>query len=578
MPGQPTVRNAAFALSIALGSLSLVGAWACGSHAPGASRDAGPTRPAHPAFDAGARDAGGPAKRAGRPPRIYAGKYVVTIRNAPHPEAPRIGYLRAGVVLGVRNMEPVGAQPGCLAGFWELETGGWVCNRKDVVAFEGRRPPERPPAQPDLAAPLPYKYGFNRRDGTAMYRRLPTDEEAAEFEGDRIPGLEVADGGGVAGEGAVAAGEGAPSGGEPGSAPGGAGAVVAVGAEGGEASPRGLRDAGVGAIVRRVIETGGTAGGGGESIAAPGELAQEASIDAGISLAALMGDPDSVLMRRLVKGFYVSLDREMRIRDRRYWRTLSNGFIPFGRINVSQWPSFRGVELDGTTLALPVGFVMADNAAVLSRDPATGRTRRASAPRKRSVFRIVGEETIHNVRYWVGADTKLYRASDVRRIDAVTATPAGLGPDEKWIDVDLSSQSVVAYVGMRPVYVTLTSTGKIQVPGDPELDRHTPSGDFRITSKHIAATMDGDTASDGPYSIEDVPYVMFFQLAYALHSAFWHNRFGYTKSHGCVNLAPLDAKWFFAWTSPVVPLGWHGAYPTPQQPGTRVIIRGVTPT
>ena len=38
--------------------------------------------------------------------------------------------------------------------------------------------------------------------------------------------------------------------------------------------------------------------------------------------------------------------------------------------------------------------------------------------------------------------------------------------------------------------------------------------------------MDGDVATDGPYSIEDVPWVMYFQGSYALHGAFWHDTFG----------------------------------------------------
>ncbi|MDB5214457.1 MAG: hypothetical protein JWO86_2384, partial [Myxococcaceae bacterium] len=77
---------------------------------------------------------------------------------------------------------------------------------------------------------------------------------------------------------------------------------------------------------------------------------------------------------------------------------------------------------------------------------------------------------------------------------------------------------------------------------------------------------------DGPYSIEDVPWIMYFNGSYALHGAFWHNNFGKTKSHGCVNMAPQDAKAIFAWTEPHLPDGWHGVMSTTEKPGTRVII------
>ena len=60
--------------------------------------------------------------------------------------------------------------------------------------------------------------------------------------------------------------------------------------------------------------------------------------------------------------------------------------------------------------------------------------------------------------------------------------------------------------------------------------------------------------------------------SYALHGAFWHAEFGHVKSHGCVNLAPWDAKALFGWTDPQLPEGWHGVVATKEQPGTRVIV------
>ena len=164
----------------------------------------------------------------------------------------------------------------------------------------------------------------------------------------------------------------------------------------------------------------------------------------------------------------------------------------------------------------------------------------------------------------------------MRRI-APAERPDEVGPDEKWIEVNLSDQYVVAYEGDTPVYATLTSTGRAFHPDDPEADFLTPTGIFRVRAKHLAATMDGDTAADGPYSIHDVPYVMYFQLAYALHGAFWHRAFGFPRSHGCVNLAPRDAQWIFNWSDPYVRPGWHGAYPTEDAPGTWIWIHGETP-
>ena len=64
---------------------------------------------------------------------------------------------------------------------------------------------------------------------------------------------------------------------------------------------------------------------------------------------------------------------------------------------------------------------------------------------------------------------------------------------------------------------------------------------------------------EGTFWLRDVPYVQFFESAYALHVAYWHDVFGIARSHGCINLSPIDGRWVFAWTDPPIPDGWHGA-------------------
>jgi lipoprotein-anchoring transpeptidase ErfK/SrfK len=65
---------------------------------------------------------------------------------------------------------------------------------------------------------------------------------------------------------------------------------------------------------------------------------------------------------------------------------------------------------------------------------------------------------------------------------------------------------------------------------------------------------------------------MYFSGSVALHAAFWHEKFGRVRSHGCVNLAPMDAHWLFDWAGPRLPVGWHGVLSTAEQPGTFVVI------
>jgi len=114
--------------------------------------------------------------------------------------------------------------------------------------------------------------------------------------------------------------------------------------------------------------------------------------------------------------------------------------------------------------------------------------------------------------------------------------PIGLLPSERWIDVALSTQSLIAYEGDLPVFETLVSSG---LPAHP-----TVTGQFRIWLRFESQTMDG-TRLGYNYYLEDVPYVQYFFEDYALHGTYWHNNFGHPMSHGCVNLSTPDAEWLY---------------------------------
>jgi lipoprotein-anchoring transpeptidase ErfK/SrfK len=142
----------------------------------------------------------------------------------------------------------------------------------------------------------------------------------------------------------------------------------------------------------------------------------------------------------------------------------------------------------------------------------------------------------------------------VVRVDRARSAPAWASGDRKWIDVSILHQTLVAYEGTRPVYATLVSTGADGL-GDPKKTRSTVQGTFLIHTKHITATMDGEDGEE--FDLRDVPFVQYFTEGFALHGAYWHDDFGTPRSHGCVNLAPIDAAWLFGWTTPEVPAGWH---------------------
>ncbi len=118
--------------------------------------------------------------------------------------------------------------------------------------------------------------------------------------------------------------------------------------------------------------------------------------------------------------------------------------------------------------------------------------------------------------------------------------PFGIEADEKWIDVDLSQQTLTAYIGNDAVFSTYISSGDYEHP--------TVTGQFRIWITYESQTMDGRLLGYD-YYLEDVPYVMYFYHDYALHGTYWHNNFGTPMSHGCVNLSTADAGWIYNWAS-----------------------------
>lgn len=136
--------------------------------------------------------------------------------------------------------------------------------------------------------------------------------------------------------------------------------------------------------------------------------------------------------------------------------------------------------------------------------------------------------------------------------------------DHRWIDVDVGEQVLVAYRGETPMYATLVSSGT---------GSKTPLGNYPIWAKVASVDMNNQDYEDNAYLVQGVPWVLFFQGHNALHGAYWHDGFGRKKSHGCVNLAPLDARFVFEWALPEMARGWTGLLPASLDESVIVHVR-----
>ena len=262
--------------------------------------------------------------------------------------------------------------------------------------------------------------------------------------------------------------------------------------------------------------------------------------------------------------------KELTFEDKLYWKIspTENEYLLASSIHRHKPSEFPGARLgDDTGLVAPVAFVWPRGGGLTAWTRATARAGTLRQLPRRTVVSLL--------EFASDATGKPFAARigpaewiDLISVRPFTAAPppALLVPNERWIDIDLDAQILVAYEGELPVYATLISSGAKQTP--------TETGVYRIWKKMAENDMNGLTGED-PYSVATVPWTQFFspEKGLALHSAYWHDGFGNTKSHGCVNLAPMDARWLYFWSDPFVPPGWTMAAGITEAPGSIVRVR-----
>lgn len=499
-------------------------------------------------------------------PRIYALKTVTPVFNKtefpprdPDAGAPeqqgvvRIGYLRKGASAAYKG-EPT-KKGNCAEGWYELVAGGFVCGK--FATTDPKHPDlADAPHPPYMDKPLPYEYGMNMGTGVPLYFRIPTAKEREKLEANvpvsKDPKSKKDD------------------------------------------KPTAKKDEG------QTYGDDNPYKGGGADTGNDWYLQPHTGEKPKLSLDDLRKtERGDLIERRMVKGFYLGLDTTLslratkRVAPMKFWRTTRGLITPFEHILVHEPKvDLKGIWLDKEKKKLPIAFVIgahahrykltlpeagAPPAGKKKEDgdhPPPIKTRRGTDTIERFTILSLTGKRVEDEHWQEWFELDDGSGEWVRGVDVGVTKPgpkpADVGATERWIDVNVKTQSLVAFEGETPVFATLVSSGRHDE--DAEKDHHTPKGDFRIREKHIAATMEEDTATDGPYSIEDVPWIMYFHGGYALHGAFWHARFGHERSHGCVNLAPTDAHELFGWVGPKLPEGWHGVRTTDANPGTRVIV------
>ncbi|HEX7602655.1 MAG TPA: L,D-transpeptidase, partial [Polyangiaceae bacterium] len=410
----------------------------------------------------GAKDAGAPGD-GGEVDKPYSGPLLgglalqTPIYTSMDFKSKRLGYIRHG------GKAPVDPRPtkneGCSQGWYHLLDGGYVCGK--YATTDMSNPQVKlgitPPTLDDV---LPYRYAINTAHGTPLYRSVPSKEDMIRYE----PYLEMAKRANRRrsdDDDPAAAGGAVPSGDKPSPEEQAADKMGAVA----QAAAIGLVDGGVPAADDPAQE--------------PEKPWWQKQYDKGkgpdVKLTDLESDSDSTIAKRMVKGFFISIDKTFGWNNRLWYKTTDGLVAPADRMYIAKPPTSQGIDVPAGVKQ--VGFITALKGSKYDYD-ADKKTVSVSGPIARFAAFGLTSATI-------SVQTIVFRQTTegwwMKGIDGTFTepgpAPADLAPGEKWIDVNLTRKTLMAFEGDRPVYAALVSPGKKSKIK--EKDHSTVKGTFR---------------------------------------------------------------------------------------------------
>lgn len=438
------------------------------------------------------------AGRAG-PARLWSKGFTTWVWEKPRRGNARehLGYIRIGTSVALKSAETVKGQ-GCAGGFVAIEPLGYVCLDRTATLDGSGRYLRDMQAVAAKAQPLPYRYALS--NGAPMYRRLPAPAEWKKEE--RFLGTA------------------------------------------GTFKPPAWGNRGHVKLAEvRVVKA---------SDPVPPFLADGGSVG--------LAHPVDLVRRTIPAGSMLAFTKAF-AHDGRTWLLSTDGtVVPADRVRPYRESTFHGTAL-GSGVSLPIAWMRATaRAKVKKNDDGSFAATGTSWP-VRTFVQLASTTADHG--YLPTRDAGMFIAEkDATVVEPRDTLPFGVTESDKYLIISITEGTLVAYEGKRPVYATLVSPGiggppRKGVP--PVKSSSTPMGVYRVTFKHVAATMSPESGENRSFWIADVPYTQYFDAPFALHVAYWHESFGEPMSAGCVNLSPIDGKRLFDWTDPKVPPGWNGA-------------------
>lgn len=444
-------------------------------------------------------------------PRVGSIAMLTDIRARPDPKATKVGYLRAGAVVEAEPGEF--GKAGCPGGWRKLKPYGYVCIGPEATLDMSHPIVRAATRRPDLTQRLPYMYGITKHGGP-VYARVPSAEQIATYE----PHLE-------------------------------------------SHLARWAKDKESGATYGLDVWLKWRPEPSKPALEALAEKITDKDVpwflqDGHVApnLSGLIKSADAVKIDDIARHNGIAFVESFLVEGRRYNVSTDLRVMPADRFRPIRGSEFHGYVI-GEDIDFPFALVRKKGA---KRWKLEGKRLVESGDLAwRSAVPLTGKQRLSEGKlFYETKDGDWVDDRSAGRVDPAKKMPGWGKKGEKWIDVNITKQVLVAYEGEKPVFTTLVSSGEAGL-GDPEKSKSTKRGIFRIHTKYISITMDSDVVGE-EFELRDVPYVQYFENGYALHGAYWHDVFGQPKSHGCINLAPDDARRLFGWSDPPLPPGWHG--------------------
>jgi hypothetical protein len=444
-------------------------------------------------------------------PRIGSIKYITWVYSQPTHEGRKIGYLREGTSAALASPDAVPGH-GCKGGWRSIKPFGFVCHDSSTV-LDPKHPlwAAQSFAAQDASGVMPFRYAFST--GAPMYGRIPTEAEQLKVEGDPAKRPK----------------------------PQKLGSWSSGHEELADAPPIKGTDA-VPAIFR--------------------------DLPPGKTTPVHWGEDHRIVRKWIPNGSMLAFSHAFEANGRTWLLSPDLTIVPADRVRPFRTSTFHGTPLGGD-VELPLAWARRDAVTKYERKEGGFSPLPDKLPPR--TFVRLGTERIEDGKkaYLATTDPKVWvLESDVAVARAKDKLPFGVKDDEKWLEVHIRTGTLVAYVGLKPVFATLVSPGAGGVGPyngtNEELVKlsATPLGSYRIVWKTRAAAMSPEKGEPEKFWIADVPWTQYFRAPFAIHTAYWHEDFGMPKSAGCINVSPEDGKHLFGWTDPPVPTSWQGVGPS----------------